>query len=154
MVMAGYTQSNPASVDIWGKMYSSYTAGETLPGIRVEGLPPRHYYGLYQLADIMLIPLEQSNWHACKSNLKVLEAAGKKIPVICQAVEPYTKDPESPVLWVHSQKDWFEHIKYLILNPNARQDYGEKLYEWAKEKYQFHTINNKRRELFATLCGA
>jgi glycosyltransferase involved in cell wall biosynthesis len=154
MVMAGYTQNNAESKRIWEKMYSNFTAGETLPGIRVEGLPPRHYMNLYQLGDIMVIPLEKSDWHACKSNLKVLEAAAKKMPVVCQNVEPYSRDSEAPILWVNSQKDWFEHIKYLILNENARKDYGEKLYEWAKEKYNYSEINKKRRELFATICGA
>jgi glycosyltransferase involved in cell wall biosynthesis len=152
MVMAGYTQDNPESTKMWEKMYSSFTAGETLPGFRVEGLPPRHYMNLYQLGDIMVIPLEKSDWHSCKSNLKVLEAAAKKMPVVCQNVEPYARDPEAPILWVNSQKDWFEHLKYLILNENARKDYGEKLYEWAKEKYNYSEINRKRRELFASIC--
>ena len=154
MVMAGYIQDSEESKRIWERMYSSFTAGETLPGVRVEGLPPRFYMGLYQLADIMVVPLENSEWHACKSNLKILEAAAKKIPVVVQNVEPYSRDPEAPVLWVNKQRDWFEHLKFLILNPNARKDYGEKLYEWAKEKYNFADINAKRRELFETVCGA
>lgn len=154
MVMAGYNQDSAESIRIWEKMYSAFTAGESLPGMRVEGLLPRHYMGLYQLADIMVIPLENSEWHACKSNLKILEAACKKIPCVVQNVEPYKRDPDAPVLWVNSQKDWFEHIKYLILNPNARKDYGEKLYEWAKEKYNFANINAKRRELFTTVCNS
>lgn len=154
MVMGGYTQDTIHSSRIWDRMYSSFTAGETLPGVRVQGLPPRHYMALYQMADIMVIPLEKSEWHACKSNLKILEAACKKIPAIVQNVEPYSRDPEAPVFWVNSQKDWFEYLKYLILNPNARKDYGEKLYEWAKEKYNYHEVNRKRRELFATLCGS
>lgn len=154
MVMAGYNQDNAESTKIWERMFSAFTAGETLPGVRVEGLPPRHYMGLYQMADIMVIPLEDSYWHACKSNLKILEAGCKKIPCIVQNVEPYKRDQKAPVFWVNSQKDWFEHIKYLILNPNARQDYGEKLYEWAKEKYNFADINAKRRQLFTTVCNS
>jgi glycosyltransferase involved in cell wall biosynthesis len=154
MVMAGFRQDDPGTLKIWDKMFSAYTDGERLPAVRVEGLPTRHYMALYQMADIMVVPLEQSEWHACKSNLKLLEAGCKKVPVICQNVEPYSRDHEAPVLWVNSQKDWFEHLKYLILNENARKDYGEALYTWAKEKYNYHEINRKRRELFATICGA
>jgi len=85
--------------------------------------------------------LHKCQWYACKSNLKILEAASKKIPCIVSDVEPYNVDEDCPVLFVKNQSDWFKYIKFLTLNKQARIDYGEKLYEWAKEKYNFTTAN-------------
>jgi hypothetical protein len=109
---------------------------------------------MYEEADIMLIPLENTAWHSSKSNLKMLEAATKKVPVICSAVEPYINDKEAPVMWVRNQSDWYRHTKYLVKNKNAREDYGEKIYEWAKAKYDLLKVNENRRTAFADLIKA
>lgn len=154
MVLGGYNDSDPNSKRIWNNMFSSFTAGGSLPYMKLHSLETHNYMQLYEYADIVLVPLENTSWHSCKSNLKLLEAATKKLPVICSKVEPYSLDTDAPVLWVESQKDWFEHIKYLILNPDKRIEYGEKLYEWAKEKYNIHSINKERRKAFADLIEA
>ncbi|NBQ17319.1 hypothetical protein EBU24_03310, partial [bacterium] len=69
-------------------------------------------------------------------------------------VEPYNRDKDAPVFWVNSQKDWFIHLKDLILNPNKRIDYGEKLHEWAKENYSIFDINRTRKAAFENLIKA
>lgn len=143
-----YTES------IWKRMHSSFTAGGALPYMKIHGTTNIQYMQMYENADIMIIPLEESEWHSCKSNLKILEAACKRIPVIVSNVAPYNQDPEAPVLWVNSQKDWFTHLNYLINNPIERQELGNKLYEWAKSKYSLDRVNERRREAFASLCEA
>lgn len=137
---------------IWQRMFSSFTAGGSLPYAKLHGTGPDNYMQMYENADIMVIPLEDSDWHACKSNLKILEAASKKIPCVVSNVLPYSADIDAPVFWVNSQKDWFSHLNYLILNPDARAEAGNKLYEWAKSKYNIADINIRRREAFANLC--
>ena len=151
MVLGGYTDDNPVAKEIWGRMFSYFTAGGSLPYRKLSGVGPEHYMRLYQDADIMVIPLEDSDWHGCKSNLKILEAAAKKLPVIVSKVEPYKNDLDAPVFWVESQKDWFEHLSYLINNENARLEAGHKLYEWAKEKYNLTEVNQKRRAAYSDL---
>ena len=153
MVLGGYSQDNEETMQTWERMYSSFTAGDSLNGIRVGGLPPRHYMNVYRFADIMVVPLENSNWHACKSNLKLLEAACKGIPCIVSNVEPYSRDKDAPVLWVNKQSDWFDHLKLLINDESARKEYGEKLKAWAAERYNIKEINAKRRELFCGVVG-
>ena len=154
MVIGGYTDESPLAREIWGRIFSAFTAGGKLPYAKIHGTSPVQYMQLYENADIMVIPLEDSDWHACKSNLKILEAASKRIPVIVSNVRPYNVDKDAPVFWVNSQKDWFFHLKYLILNPEARIEYGNKLYDWAKRHYNLEDINTRRREAFANLCGA
>ncbi len=137
---------------IWVKMFNSFTAGGKLPWARIHSLKPTEYMQMYEHADIMLIPLENSVWHSCKSNLKILEAASKKIPCIVSNVAPYNLDSDCPVRWVNTQKDWFYHLNELILNSKARVEEGQKLYEWAKEKYSLERINEQRFAAFADLC--
>lgn len=154
MVIGGYTDTDETSKAIWIRMFSSFTLGGQLPYMKLHGTGPINYMQMYEHADIMVIPLEDSEWHGCKSNLKVLEAACKRIPVIVSNVAPYNKDPEAPVLWVNSQKDWFSHLNYLINNPDARAELGNKLYEWANGKYNIEKINERRRSAFESLCRA
>lgn len=154
MVIGGYTDSDPYSKYVWDRMFNSLTANKRLPYMKLSSLEPINYMQLYEYADIMLVPLEKSDWHSCKSNIKILEAATKKVPVICSNVEPYSRDKDAPVFWVNSQKDWFVHLKDLILNPNKRIDYGEKLYEWAKENYDLIKVNEGRKAAFENLIKA
>ena len=154
MTMAGWNDSNAISEHIWRKMFSSFTAGCTLPYRKIHAMEPVNYMAAYEHADIMVIPLESSEWHGCKSNLKILEAASKRIPCIVSNVKPYNNDTDAPVLWVNSQQDWFKHLNFLINDKAARLELGEKLYTWANEKYNLEQINIKRRSIFAGLCQA
>jgi glycosyltransferase involved in cell wall biosynthesis len=149
LVIGGYNASNMASKQIWDRMASAFSATEIIPSQSVTT-----YMSIYENADIVVIPLENSDWHACKSNLKVLEAAAKRLPVICSNVAPYNIDSDAPILWVNKQSDWFDYINLLKHKPNLREQLGNKLYEWAKEKYNFETINAARRSTFADLCKA
>jgi glycosyltransferase involved in cell wall biosynthesis len=83
-----------------------------------------------------------------------LEAASKRIPCIVSNVAPYNVDKDCPILLVNSQKDWFTHLNYLINNPSARVELGNRLYEWAKEKYSLEKINERRRDAFSSICQA
>lgn len=154
MVLAGYHDEDWLSKKVWGRMFSAFTSGGSLPYMKIRGALPINYMDAYANADIMLIPLENTEWHGMKSNLKILEAAAKKIPCIVSNVLPYNEDKDCPVLWVNSQKDWFIHIKDLILNPEKRKQLGENLYEWAKKKYDIADVNKQRRQVFADICKA
>jgi glycosyltransferase involved in cell wall biosynthesis len=151
MVLGGYNDENELSKFIWDKMFSYFTSSGQLPHQIIKGTTPDKYMSMYSHADIMLVPLLQSDWSGCKSNLKLLEASVKKVPVICSAVEPYTLDKSAPVLWVENQSDWYKHLRFLINNKNAREDYGEKLNEWAKKSYDLIEVNKIRRSAFANL---
>lgn len=151
MVIGGYNESNEMSKKTWTKMVNIFTNRMKLNHQVLHGLLPNQYMNLYKEADIMLIPLENSSWHACKSNLKILEAACNEIPCIVSKVEPYSRDKDAPVLWVEKQSDWLTHINYLLKNKNAIIDYGKKLKEWAESNYHIHSVNQRRRKAFADL---
>ena len=151
MVIAGISTKTEYDKYVWQKMINSFTANLSLPNILLEGLLPESYMQLYEYADICLIPLENSDWHSCKSNIKILECACKKAPVIVSNVEPYSRDIDAPVLWVNNQKDWYKHIKRLLNNEEERKEYGERLYEWARSKYELTSVNSIRKRAFESL---
>lgn len=153
MVIGGYSASNPNEKYVWDRMVRIFTNNLKLPYEVYKGLLPEMYMEIYNFADICLIPLEKSDWHACKSNLKILEAATKKCPVIVSNVEPYNVDKNMPVLWANNSADWYKHMNYLINNKNARIDYGEALHEYCKEHYNYKQINDTRRSAFASLIN-
>ena len=154
MVLGGYTGTDPVSKEYWDKVHSMFTNGNKLANRKLNGTLPNDYMSHFEHADIMVIPLEDSQWHACKSNLKILEAASKRIACVVSDVEPYNKDKDAPVLWVKNQSDWFKHISYLVNNPTERVKMGNELYEWAKEKYNYQPIGAERREAFGNLIEA
>ena len=155
MVLGGYNNSDPYSESLWKRILHNFTGGGMLDYQVLPSQPVKTYMDLYQYADIMVIPLEETEWHACKSNLKILEAAAKRIPCVVSKVLPYSLDADAPVLWVERQSDWFTHLNYLVNNEEARQDYGNRLYEWAKAKYDLIEVNaNNRRNILAGVCEA
>jgi hypothetical protein len=154
MVIGGYDESNSISKHIWDTMTDFMTANRSLKHEILRTLPVTEYLKMYDSADVMLIPLVANDWSAYKSNLKILEAASKKVPVICQGVPPYSDDADAPVLWVKTQDDWYRHMNFYINNKNAILDHGEKLYEWAVKKYSLRKINKNRRQAFADLLKA
>jgi glycosyltransferase involved in cell wall biosynthesis len=149
LVIGGYDAANMRTKQLWDKMIQAFSATELMPS-----QPPTTYMRMYENADICVIPLENTEWHACKSNLKILEAASKRLPVIVSNVAPYNIDADAPVLWVNKQSDWFNYINLLVNNPNLREQLGNALYEWAKKKYNFTEINNDRRQAYSDLCKA
>jgi glycosyltransferase involved in cell wall biosynthesis len=149
MVMGGYNDSDAYTKSIWDKMFSMFTGN--LPSIKLHSASPTQYMDMYNYADIVLIPLEDSEWHACKSNLKILEAAAKRLPVICSNVAPYNMDVDAPVLWVNNQKDWFRYINLLTNNPSLRENLGNELYAWASKKYNFTEINQQRYDAYKSI---
>ena len=149
MVMGGYNDSDLLTKSIWDRMFSMFAGN--LPSMKLHSSSPTEYMDMYNFADIVLIPLEESAWHGCKSNLKILEAAAKKLPVICSNVEPYNLDADAPVLWVNSQKDWFKYINLLTNNPSLRIQLGEQLYAWATKRYNFKEINQQRHDAYKSI---
>ena len=154
MVLGGYNDGNQRSKEIWDRMLNTFTAGKTIPHKILPGTLPNEFMNMYKHADICVIPLEGGPWHAAKSNLKILEAASKKIPVVVSAVKPYINDKDAPVLWVRNQQEWYRHLKTLIHDKEKREDLGNKLYEWAVKKYNLLDINQRRRSIYESLIQA
>lgn len=140
MVMAGYHEESAP----WGVMLEAYTAKLKHQYEIIPYEPISDYYKHYCKADISLVPLVRSRFNGMKSNLKILEAANMGIPVIASAVEPYLG---MPLNYCRNSSDWVGHIKRLVQFPNRRKEEGQKLAEFCKEHFNFHKINNERKQI-------
>jgi glycosyltransferase involved in cell wall biosynthesis len=123
----------------------------------------------YKNGDIALAPIKvygkgvnddnsNNRYQFAKSNLKVIETAFHKIPVIASDVPTYNHDSD----WVDGEniflinpdrqyKDWYKKIKFCINNPEKVKEMGEAAYQLAKNKYDLKVITKKRVEIYKNL---
>jgi glycosyltransferase involved in cell wall biosynthesis len=140
MIMAGYHESE----DDWYSMAMSYTAKTKHQYRLIPGVPVTQYYEAYKQADICLIPLVKSRFNGYKSNLKVLEAANLGLPVIASQVDPYLN---MPLLYAKCGNDWVKHITRLVDSNKRRKEAGSVLKEFCDKHFNFHKINNERKQI-------
>jgi glycosyltransferase involved in cell wall biosynthesis len=138
-------QNNP----IWKQMEKVFQIAPNYTRIPNKDL--MHYMEAYNGFDCSIVPLLNNTFNAHKSNLKLLEAAAKMIPVVVSKVPPYSDDIDAPVFWVEKQSDWFDHLNRLVKNPSLGIDKAHELREWANEKYNLFAWNKYRFDLYARL---
>lgn len=143
-VLAGYKESIECM-----QIADSFTGKQTYPYDCYTGVHTDKYYHAYQHADICVIPLEDNHFNSHKSNLKVLEAANLGLPVVVSKVHPYLDLP--PVLYAENQREWYSHLKDLILDPEYRQIRGGWLKQYCDEHYNFESINEKRKNIYESI---
>lgn len=120
----------------------------------------------YNYFDVSLAPLVPSTFTANKSQLKAIESGFFKKALIASATDPYTIDlisaiefggkfnPKGNALLVDpnkNHKQWFQHMKRLVDNPNMIEDLGNKLYETVKDKYSLKKVTDDRAEFFKSI---
>jgi len=120
----------------------------------------------YNYFDVSLAPLYKSIFNGNKSQLKAIEAGFFKKALIASETEPYTLDLISAIekggtfnskgnaLLVDptkNHKQWFQHMKRLIENPNMIEDLGNKLYETVKDKYSLKKVCEDRVQFLKSI---
>ena len=145
--LCGFNDEGEGSAAIWHRMISNFTCGLKLGGTR-RYLPVTEYMNFYNDADCSLVPLVNTKFNRMKSNLKLLEAACKKIPVIASNVPPYSG---SPMIEVNSQGDWYKEIKKVTEDSIYREEKGLMLHEWAKNNFNLFKVNQLRKQVYAGL---
>lgn len=145
---------------------------ENEPYRRVWTKPISTYATNYNLFDVSLAPIEEHLFNKVKSQLKVIEAGFHKKAIIAQDFGPYQIDlinmyekpkkgdtgkvlnPEGNSLLVKSNKnhkDWYRHIKSLILNPELVEELSDKLHKTVKKNYSMDSVTKERRDLYKKL---
>lgn len=147
-VIAGY---NEGEKPIWDGMIAAFTNGLKLNPKIYNYNQVTEYMAAYCDSDISLIPLVDSKFNSMKSNLKVLETAAKKNPVIVSNVDPYRGF--YPACKVNTQKDWYYWIKLLVHDADARKSYGNDLYEYCNKNFNLHEVNKRRFAIYNKLIS-
>jgi glycosyltransferase involved in cell wall biosynthesis len=133
---------------------------------RVWTQPIGRYASNYNLFDVSLAPLVPSEFNANKSQLKAIEAGFHKKALIASETLPYTIDLVNAVEFggkindkgnallvspSKNHKQWSQHMKRLIENPNMIEDLGNKLYETVKDTYNLKNVCANRIEFFKSI---
>ena len=148
VLAGGFEQKADVYVDkIWADMEQVYSghAVKSPTYKRIYGKGVDNYMELYREADVGLIPLEDNRFTRCKSNLKILECAAKKIPAIVSDVETY-KDNNPPVLYSNFIFPFKNRIKTILLYGHEIERLGQDLHDWAMEHHYLPTVNKLREE--------
>jgi glycosyltransferase involved in cell wall biosynthesis len=105
----------------------------------------------YALFDFCIAPLREDNFNQYKSELKIVEAAAYKLPIICSNVKPYNFHwgNEGILLCPNTFDDWYEHLNYMKENTAER---GQSNFEYCNEHHNLKTINEQRFNMLVELC--
>jgi glycosyltransferase involved in cell wall biosynthesis len=147
--LCGYDPGNEFSKIVWHRMINDFTVALQMPCAVKKALPITEYMNFYNEADVSIVPLVASKFNSMKSNLKVLEAATKKIPVIVSNVDPYGGCPYT--VKVSNQTDWYKAIKKVTTDAIYRKEIGEANHEWCNQYFHLDKINELRHQLYSSL---
>ncbi len=118
----------------------------------IETLPVNKYISVYDQADVVLAPMVDDPWNHKKSVLKAIEAATRRLPLLCSSVPPYSDlKPCEGVMYVETPEQWLHYIRRCIKEPQWRIDQGQLLYEKMSKDYELTIWNQVRKEMFLSL---
>lgn len=144
--LCGYEPEQKQTHMVWHRMIDSFLCGFKLNGYIRAALPVDSYMNFYNEADISIAPLVDSKFNSMKSNLKVLEAATKKLCVITSNVHPYKDCPYA--VKVGNQSDWFNQIKKVTKDSIYRQEMAEANQKWCFDNFHLDKINIERKQIY------
>lgn len=85
-------------------------------------------------ADIGLVPLQNSPFNSMKSSLKMLEQASLGVvPVVSPTPDNMRLAELGMGLVAHNPKDWYDHVKMLILDHDMRKEMSDQGRKLAKD---------------------
>lgn len=133
-ILKKYPQTTFYFTGLFGDLFK----GEGMQNrIRTVGFTDLDFYGKLLKEtnlDIALAPLTDCDFNRAKSNLRILEYATCKYPVVASDVHPYRTFKKEAIL-CKEKEDWYEALERLVLNEAKRKEIAEKTYRKAKKEY-------------------
>jgi glycosyltransferase involved in cell wall biosynthesis len=150
-LMCGFHEN----VRIWAEMEKAIT-GESRANRPAwfetrEGTRPDIYGIYYAQMDIALAPLTKTKFNRYKSELKILEAAAYKLPILCSEVEPYTNHRDNLGVFFVKNNDWMTPLSKLIESDKSKE-VGEINHNYCNEHHDIKAVNQRRYELIKSIC--
>ena len=137
--------------DFWQKDHEAKRWGEgrfvILPWLKIVHEWEKHFasFGF----DIALAPLIDSQFNRCKSNIKWMESAMLKIPVVASPVDPYMCiNHKQDGFLAGKYIEWIKHISNLIESKDLREETGNRAYERVLAEYNLKDHVHKQAGLY------
>jgi glycosyltransferase involved in cell wall biosynthesis len=115
------------------------------------GTTPDKYAEIYSEIDICLAPLTAQTFNRYKSELKIVEAAAYKRPILVSSVEPYTNHKSNLGVFFVQNNDWTTPLTQLIQSGKSKE-VGLINYNYCNENHNIQEINKKRIDLLQKVC--
>jgi len=88
--------------------------------------------------DIAVVPLIDSSYNRCKSNLAILEYSALKIPVVAS---PTLNQKDMQCLYASSSFEWYRELERLVKDAKLRKQIGEAQYAEVSPTGRFNMNN-------------
>lgn len=148
LTIAGYEASQTLTGQEWIKIRRSLPNAKYKAAVKDLG----SYMHVYEGHSLAIAPLVDNDFNNCKSNLKILEAGAKGIPIVCSKVLPYFNPVDArAVTYAESKAEWHYEVVKFLRNPNYREDRGLFLAEHVRTHYNLADANELRRQLIESL---
>lgn len=132
IVIAGYHDS-----PYYERVINNLTADKKIPYMCIDMLPVESYMSGYH-GDIMILPSKNTKFNSMKSNLKILEAAALKMPVVVSKCDPYL---DMPVNYFSNKREFVDHVNRLVSDGAYRNAKGKELYAHCVSNYNMLKSN-------------
>lgn len=126
-----------------GAKFAAFGDTNIFRDLKIRHQPPHEYWGFTNIpdypgrlvgADIGLVPLQKSQFNNCKSRLKMLEMASLGVvPVVSPTPDNLLLHEMGVGFVAEKPKDWYDHVKALILDYEMRAEMSKKCREIAAE---------------------
>lgn len=114
-----------------------------------EGFP---YKLLRKNWDIGIAPLIDDEFNRCKSNIKWMEYAMKKIPCIASDVLPYQNIKHGVDGYlVKTEEEWYDTLELLVKDNELRKEIGQNAHEEVKNNWQFDKVGEAYKKAFESV---
>lgn len=111
-----------------------------------------HYMAAYDGHEIALAPLADNKFNTCKSNLKILEAGAKGLPIICSKNDSYISPLLDGYVAYADGTEGFSHwAKMFYEHSDLSKELGLGLAEQVRKHFNISQMNDIRREIFRSL---
>ena len=125
------------------------------------------YMKHYNEIDVLLVPLQENNFNACKSELKFVEAGMMNVAVVASNFGAYTigsknffekggivNEDGNCILIDNNKahKDWCKTIEKLVKNPRYIDILKNNMHKHVLENYDINKITADRAEWYKTIC--
>lgn len=113
-----------------------------------EARPVESYMDLYEGHKVAVAPLKRTEFNACKSNLKMLEAGARGLAFVASPVDPYV-DPADVnyVTYAEGKSEWLSTFRTLHIDRQFREDAAAYLAQHVRENYHIDRSNKIRRQI-------